>query len=156
MDWSKLLKDRIQVARELSPADWLALVEAWLLLSFFHLALFATSYNRLEDSARAADSSARRESRAAVHAERLHRLIHLAGRLHLSPMTCLVKSLTLKKMLDRRNIPAHIQIGARKHQNALYAHAWVEVNQTPICEAEDVAMTFNPFAVVNLNNRKFM
>jgi hypothetical protein len=158
MDWLKLLKHSIQLAQELSLADWLTLVEAWWNLLFFRLAFLVMSYNRLDDPACAADPSARRGSRAPVYADakRLHRLVHFAGQLHLIPMTCLVRSLTLKKMLDRRSIPAQIRIGARRDQGTLYAHAWVEVDHTPIGEAQDVTAKFNPFAFVNLNNRKFM
>ena len=158
MDLSKLLKHKIQLAQKLSLSDWFTLTEAWWRLIFFHFALFVTSYDRLDNSTRAADSSTRRETRAqaGAEAERLHKLIHYAAQIHLIPMTCLVKSLTLKKMLSKQNIPAQIRIGVHKDQGILRAHAWVEVGKTPIGEADNVAEKFNIFAAANLNNRKFI
>lgn len=154
MDWLKLLNHKIQHARELSTQDWRTLIEAWLILLSSHIALLAQSYQRLDDSIHAADSLLPRESRAQEIAEanQLHQSIHYAAKLHLIPMTCLIKSLALKKMLGRRNVSAHIKIGARKDFNILRAHAWVEVHQMPIGEAEDVTAKFSPFVFANLNN----
>ena len=137
-----MLKHKIQLAQKLSLADWFTLIEAWWLLLFCHFALLVTSYARLDDSARQVDSLARGASRARADAEQLHRLIYLAAQIHLIPMSCLVQSLTLKKMLGARNIPAQVRIGAQKTQGSLHAHAWVEVDQMPIGEADDVAQRF--------------
>jgi hypothetical protein len=46
-------------------------------------------------------------------------------------------------MLGARNIPAQIRIGAQKSPGMLRAHAWVEVNQQPVGEADDITARFN-------------
>ncbi len=145
----------MKTARELSPADWLTLGEAWLTLTFYQAALATQSRARLIDSAGEAKDSARSASRDFARAQRLERLLRLAGRLHPRPPTCLARSLALQRMLKRRGVPAQIKIGARKEQGKLRAHAWVETHRQPIGEAADVAARYAPFAFANLKNRKF-
>jgi hypothetical protein len=152
----KLLKHKIRLAQGLSLRDWLTLIEAWWRLLFFHLALRVTSYDRLDDSTRAADSSARRESGAQISAQKIRLLVGYAARLHLIPMTCLHRSLALQKILSERNIPAQIRIGAQKKQGSMYAHAWVEVDKKPVGEADDIAEKFNILTAVQLNSRQFI
>ncbi len=152
------LDHKKRTAQSLSASDWLILIEAWGWLLFFHAALFATSYARLDDSARAVDSSARAESRASADARitHLHQLIRYAAQLHFIPITCLERSLTLQKMLTRENIPAQIKIGANKIEGLLYAHAWVEVNGKAPGEADDVAKKFNVLTAFKINKVPFI
>lgn len=151
------LKHKARLAQKFSLLDWLALIESWWRLFFFHFALLATSFNRLKDSTRARDQPAPNESSALSHAEHIHRLVGYAARLHLIPMTCLDRALTLQKMLSDRNIPAQIKIGAQKIQGTMYAHAWVEINGKPIGETDDIAEKFNVLEpAAKIHNRKFI
>jgi hypothetical protein len=50
-------------------------------------------------------------------------------------MTCLPRSLTLRNMLTGRGIPSEIKIGAKKTEQGIHAHAWVEVNSQAVGEA---------------------
>ena len=143
MDLLRSFKDKARLARQLSPSDWLALTEAWWWLFYLHLALRWMSYERIAFSVRPISKNISELSDDLFIAQRLQRLVGIASRLYLIPMTCLVRSLTLQKMLNSRNISAQVRIGAQKIQGALYAHAWVEVNGNPIGEADDIAQKFN-------------
>ena len=57
-------------------------------------------------------------------------------------MTCLVRSLALRWMLNKRGIPVQLCIGVSKILFGMHAHAWVEINGQPIGDAQDVAERF--------------
>jgi hypothetical protein len=141
----KSLKDKVFLVRQFSPADWLALAEAWWRLFFFYLALRWMSYKRLMISISPTAEKNPDLSHALILAQQLHRLVEFSSRLHFVPMTCLVKSLVLQKMLNDQNISSQVKIGAQKIQDTMYAHAWVEVNGKPIGESDDIAEKFHVF-----------
>lgn len=152
-----MLKQLTDKAIRLTLLDWLALMEAWWMLLFFHLGLLWMSYERLIISTHAKSETNPDATNALVIAQNVQRLVGFASRLHPIRMTCLVRSLALKKMLSKRNIHAHIKIGAQKIQNTMYAHAWVEVIGRPIGEADDVAQKFSVFeSVAKINTRHFI
>ncbi|HET7145383.1 MAG TPA: lasso peptide biosynthesis B2 protein [Anaerolineales bacterium] len=152
-----MLKQLTDKAIRLTLLDWLALLEAWWLLLFFRLGLLWMSYERLIISTHAKSETNPDLANALIIAQKVQRLVGLASRLHPIHMTCLVKSLTLKKMLSKRNIHAHIKIGAQKIGNTMYAHAWVEAEGKPIGEADDVAQKFSVFeSVAKINIRHFI
>ena len=138
----KSFKDKVLSARRLSLSDWLVLVEAWQLLFFFHLALRRMSYERLTAATRPISENAPDASQALVSAQRLQRLVGYASRLHPIPMTCLVRSLALRKMLNRRNISAQVCIGMNKTLVEVHAHAWVEVKGQAVGESEEISARF--------------
>jgi hypothetical protein len=78
-------------------------------------------------------SAARAVARAAAH--------------HLTPMTCLPRSLALQRMLARRGIAARVAIGVRKQGGSVAAHAWVEVGGEAVGEPEAIAERFLPFVL---------
>jgi hypothetical protein len=140
MDLLKSLKDKTRLARQFSLSDWLALAEAWWMLFFFYLALRWVSYERMIITVSETTSDI---SDALPLAHQLQKLVGYASYLHFIPTTCLIKSLTLQKMLSRRSLPAQLRIGMNKTLAEVHAHAWVEVNGVAIGEAEDVAESFN-------------
>lgn len=120
-------KHKVSLARGLSAVDWLNLLEAWWTLPAYWLALRWQRYDHLHyDSSTGSPDLPR--------AERLHRLVLWASRLHFLPMTCLVQSCTLRRMAARRGIQAQVRIGVARTAHDLHAHAWVEVNGHPIGE----------------------
>ena len=125
----KLLKSRGHLARKLSFLEWITLCEAWWLLLFYYLVLRWMSSEHLTTSIYQISKKILDTSYSLIFAEKVHRLVGFASRLHLAPMTCLVKSLALQQILRTQNIPAQIRIGAQKIQGAMYAHAWIEVNE---------------------------
>lgn len=153
----KSLEHKALLARQLALSDWLVLAKAWWLLFFFHTALRWISYERLMTSANRIAGSSIEPPHILIFAQRLHRLVGFASRLHLIPMTCLIRSLTLQQMLIRRNIPAQVRIGVQKVQDAMYAHAWVEVNGEPVGEVDDVRHKFIILAsTIEINNQQFI
>ncbi len=69
------------------------------------------------------------------------------------PMKCLGRSVTLSWLLRLEGIDATVQIGVRKHQHDLDAHAWVQCGDLIINDAEDVAERYirigSGYATVN-------
>jgi len=133
---------KVRLAQRLSPSDWLILIRAWWMLLLFHLALGWVSYDRLKLSTRPRSGENNDATADVLLAQRYQRMIAWASRLHVLPMTCLVKSLTLHWMLDRRNIPAQLCIGVMKSLDGIQAHAWVEVMGETLGEWEDVSTRF--------------
>ncbi len=81
-------------------------------------------------------------SQTLIIAQKMQRLVGFASRLHLLPMTCLMRSLALQRMLVKRNIPAQVCIGVNKTMAEIHAHAWVEVNGVAVGEFEEVSEKF--------------
>jgi hypothetical protein len=138
----KAFKDKALLAWQLTLPEWLALVEAWWILLGFYLALWWVSYDRLATTPRPILNEIPDESSVLVFAQRLQRVVGMAARLHLLPIACLVKALTLRFMLGRRGIEAQLRIGANKAATGLRAHAWVEIQGQPIGESEDLTERF--------------
>lgn len=138
----KSFKHKMHIAGQFSISDWLALAEAWWLLFFFHLASRWISYERFSVSARSPADKDSDSSQALIVAQKMHRLVGLAARLHFAPMNCLMRSLALQRMLHKRNIPAQVRIGVNKDVAEIYAHAWVEVNGFATGEYEDISERF--------------
>lgn len=133
------MKNKLIIARQLSPADWFTLFLAWWILLWYALYLkwgrfdypdsqtgFSTTDPRFIDSAR-----------------HLHRLVELASRLHPFPMTCLPRALTLRRLLAWRGASSLLRIGVAGKGSGMQAHAWVVVAGVPVGEAEDVAEKFS-------------
>lgn len=83
------------------------------------------------------------DERLLARAQSLHRLVELASRLHLFPMTCLPRALTLRWMLTKRGIPSLLRIGVTGTESGMQAHAWVVVAGVAVGEAEDVVEKFS-------------
>ena len=142
MDLWKSLKRKVLLARQLSPGDLLLLAQAWWVLLGFWLALRWASYERLHELASSSPDVMIVASSSLDSAERLHRLVGMASRLHFLPMTCLVKATTLCWMLSMRGIPAQLRIGANKDATGIKAHAWVEIQGRIIGEGQGITESF--------------
>jgi len=152
----KSLKTKVLLAWRLSLLDWLVLAEAWWLLFLFYLAVYRINFERLMSSAGSLLEKTAVLSLTLTDVYQVQRLVGYAAQLHLIPMTCLVRSLTLQKILIKQGIPAQVRIGVQKIQNIIHAHAWVEVAGKPIGEADDIAQKFNVLeSAAKLNIRQF-
>ncbi len=138
----KLLPHKLRTASELSPGDWLGLMEAWWALLGFTLALRRVNYERLEAYTRLTKDKRAVPAEALAWAWRRQRLVSLAARYHLLSMTCLPRALTLRWMASRHGISAQLRIGMNKSSAGMLAHAWVEVQGEMIGEPEDIADRF--------------
>jgi hypothetical protein len=83
-------------------------------------------------------------------AHRLEKLVYLAARLHLYPMTCLLRACSLHWMLGRRRIPSRLCIGMNSSLTGMQAHAWVQVLGQAIGEPEDIETRFKILEPSNL------
>jgi hypothetical protein len=118
------------------------MLEAWWFLFGFYLALRWLSYDRLKTWVSLNSPENTDRAKVLDIAQSLHKLVYLASRLHLLPMTCLPRAFTLRWMLSRRGIPAQLRIGIKKTPDGIYAHAWVEVEEGAIGEANDITKRF--------------
>ncbi|MBM3131082.1 MAG: lasso peptide biosynthesis B2 protein [Chloroflexi bacterium] len=109
---------KLQTARALSLGDWLTLAQAWLLLLIADLGLRVLPFPRVQAFA---TPDLPREPRAVTPPpiQRLHRLVDIAARHHVYPMTCLRRALVLQRLLRARGADAHLRIGVRKDAGAL-------------------------------------
>ena len=139
------LKARFQIAQRLSPGDWVTLAEAWWGLLYYYVAVRSVSFERLNQPGMADGTPAK--AGGIEKARHLHELVRLASRLHLLSMTCLPRTLTLRRMLLRRDIAAVVRIGVRKEEKRYQAHAWVEAGGAQVGEPEDVTERFQRFGI---------
>ena len=149
---SNPFKSRLRLARQLSPADWLILAEAWWTLLGFRLVL---RWIRIEAPSAPADSLPDEAGPLPDHlsrAQRTGRLLGLAARGHILPMTCLVRALALRRLLARRGIPSRLRIGAGRSGGGFHAHAWAEVQGRAVGEPADLS---DRFAVFEPGNSQF-
>ena len=77
--------------------------------------------------------------------KKLGELVNIAARQLLGARTCLVRSLLLGWLLQRRGVQSQLRIGVRLTQGALAAHAWVEYRGEPVNDQADVASHFATF-----------
>jgi len=136
--WNSIA-NKLKLAKSLSFVEWLYILLAWLFLLWYFLYLKWGSFDFLISSA----SADLQNARFTPFARRLHRLVELASRLHLLPMTCLPRSLTLQRLLALRGISSLLRIGVARVSAGVQAHAWVEVAGVPMGEADDVAEKFS-------------
>jgi len=69
-----------------------------------------------------------------TRAERSAQLLSIAGRHGFISATCLRQSVLLEYWLKRQGLAAEIKIGVRKEADLFDAHAWVELNGTPLAQ----------------------
>ena len=77
--------------------------------------------------------------------EAVARLVRIAAERSLYRAKCLERSLVLRWILCREGIDARIVFGARKQNNEMQAHAWVEVHGVSLDEENDMSQPFTPF-----------
>jgi hypothetical protein len=147
MGWFRSLRRKLRAARRFSAGDWRVLARAWCLLLLVDVGLRVLPFRRVQrvvpPVAYGLAGSAE-ETAAAIR--RLRRLVDIAARNHLYPMTCLRRALVLQRMLAQRGIATKLQFGVRKEAGALAAHAWLEYDGQPIGQPEAIAARYAPLA----------
>ena len=118
------------------------LAQAVVLLSGVRLALKFVTVTRLQGLA---------ESKLPDHpgdehlsAERIAWIVRVAAEKGPYFARCLEQSLVLNWLLRRRGVDAHILFGARKLNEQMEAHAWVEVNGATLDADEGAFRDFLP------------
>lgn len=69
-------------------------------------------------------------------AESLARLAGIAGRRGPVSVSCLRQALVVRAWLRRRGLDAQLKIGVRRQNEAMDAHAWVELTGVALAQAE--------------------
>ncbi len=80
-----------------------------------------------------------------AEAQSTTRMVDAASRRGIVHGNCLSRSMVLWWLLRRRSLPAHLRIGARKTGDGFEAHAWVEMVNRTINDADDVQERYTPF-----------
>ena len=72
-------------------------------------------------------------------------MVRVAARYGICRAKCLEQSLALRSLLRRQGFDARIFLGARKEDDQMQAHAWVEVDGISLDEEQDIHQPFSPF-----------
>jgi hypothetical protein len=134
------MQHKLRAALTLSLPDWADLLQAWLMLLAVDLGLRRLPFPRVHRFAASRRQRANNGDAAVAAREirRLERLVGIAARNHVYPMTCLRQALMLQWLPARRAIFADLRIGVRRDAGALEAHAWVECAGQAVRSAEMV------------------
>ena len=127
---------------ELSWTELWLLAQATVLLSAVRLALKFVTVNRLQGFAES--KLPRQRSNEDLSAERMAWIVRVAAEKGPHVARCLEQSLVLTWLLRRRGVDAHLMFGARKLNEQMEAHAWVEVNGSALEADEGVYRDFLP------------
>lgn len=138
----KSFRHKLKTARQLSPDDWLGLLEAWWVLLGFYLAIRWVKFDRLKKFSLRTNNKTIVQVDALTLAWGRQRLVSVAARLHALSMTCLPRALTLRWILGRQGIPTQLCIGINRSSAGMLAHAWVELDGQAIGEPEDITERF--------------
>jgi hypothetical protein len=92
--------------------------------------------------------------RVAAHGSRLSReeierwawRARVVGSHHLYPIRCLARAVWLQRKLRRLGQDAELKIGVRRERSGLEAHAWVEVDGSPVGESPALDRQFTVLA----------
>ena len=123
-------------------AELRTLGRAWMYLLVAYIAIRVLPIRRVEALLESLSPKKKKE----IPSSRLARLVDIAARRHLRPMTCLPRSLALRALLRRHGIEADLLIGVRREAGSLRAHAWIEDAGRPVGEPEDIQRLFLPLA----------
>jgi hypothetical protein len=136
---------KLRTALGFSGRDWWFFGQAWALLVIVDVGLWLLPFPRLRDWAagcpRRPELDPAQETELSQH---LWRLVDIAARNHLYPMSCLRRTLALQRLLAGQGVAAELRLGVRKDDHGLSAHAWLEVAGQPLGEPETISERFAP------------
>lgn len=128
----------------LSPGEWLLFMQAWTWLLIFDIALRTLPFKKVQALvAHAKHPAEPRQVSDLIEQTRL--AVDRARYAHLIPMTCLRRSLALQHILGTKGIATQLRIGVAKNEKKMAAHAWLEYNQTAICEQRGSLHNYSAF-----------
>ena len=144
------MKHKLKQASSLSLQDWGIFIEAWLTLSWVDFAVSHLPYHRWKSwLSSPPENSATNSSDTDRDLSHLVWLLDAAANNHPTKPTCLRRSLTLKKMLERRNTITTLRIGVNKDSQEVKAHAWIEYNGHAVNDASDIIAHYSPLPTLN-------
>lgn len=119
------LQRAIRAFLALSWAGRFAFAQAWMLLLTIAVALRVRGFSRVHTTVLDRDGAGRGSTDLAT-AHSLARLVDSAANWSPAPSTCLVRSITLCRLLRQRGLSADLRIGVSTPGSEFLAHAWVE------------------------------
>ena len=137
----------------LTLRERLLFLQLLLLLPLTNLALKILGLKKLTEIASKFPTRRKQENSgpdAANKARRLAYLVSAASRHGLYHATCLRQSLLIWWLLRWQGIHSKLQIGVKKDDDQVFAHAWVEVNDEVINDGDEVEQVFSPFDSLSL------
>ena len=144
---------KLRAALRLPAADKALFCQAWLELLVVEALLHAWTFPRVTQRA----ARVRRNSQPLTLTDsdwasvrRCQRLVGMASRHHLFPMTCLRQALTLQLLLGRQGLATELRIGTRKDNGEFKAHAWLEVSGQPVEKRKGEVERFTILAPMDL------
>jgi Transglutaminase-like superfamily len=132
----------LQKLLRLSLAEAVILAQAAVLLPAVRVAFQFVTIAHLQ---RLSDHIDRSSSVNGLPPEAAARLVRIAAERGLYRAKCLERSLVLRWILGRQGVDARIIFGARKAEEEMQAHAWVEVDGVSLDEDHDSPRQFSPF-----------
>lgn len=137
---------RLRRVLALSGGDRRGLAAAWLALAVTDARLRALGFQRL---LRRIERGRRFHAATPAEIARARRRAHWldrASRHHIVGAHCLHRSLALHAALRRAGLESTLRIGVRKHDEALLAHAWVELAGEVVTDAPEAVAPFAALA----------
>ena len=125
---------------QLSSREAWLLVQAALLLPAVRLALKFVTVAQVQNLV---ERALRNPQALKISTPATARIVRIAARRGLYHFKCLDQSLVLGWLLRRQGIDARIVFGARKGDDSMEAHAWVEVDRVAISDDEGEHRTFS-------------
>lgn len=117
-------------------------LRAWLLLPAVAIGLRVAGLHAVR---RRLASRAVRSANRPVQAQDLSRAVSVAARTCVAGRSCLSRALVLESMLRSRGVPAQLEIGVRRRDSGIDAHAWVSVKGIPVPGQPGLAADFARF-----------
>jgi len=139
---------KLRTAREMRLADWRLFLRAWVLMLLIDLGLHLLPFRRVWNLT---TITQKRVPKTEPHQEQQiinqsSKMVNLARRYHLYPMTCLRRALALHRILLQQGVLTELRFGAQKENEELVAHAWLEYQGSPIGEPEKVSQRYLPLS----------
>ena len=135
----------LQKLLRLSLPEVVILAQAAALLPVVRM---ACRFVRIAHLQRLSGRLGRPSSRHSLPPDVVARLVRIAAERSLYRAKCLERSLVLRWILCRKGVDARIIFGARKENNEMQAHAWVEVHGVSFEEENDINKLFSPFGEI--------
>jgi hypothetical protein len=123
------------------------LLRAVVWLGLIDLGLRILGYRRMMELVPATTEQA--SSSVPGHVRMYAAALELVGNRYLVPARCLHKSLVLHYWLRREGISSQMQIGVRKEDQQLKAHAWVELGGQVVNDDQDAVAAFRTLSAAN-------
>ncbi len=137
------MRHKLKRACSLSVKEWGTLAEAWLTLAWVDFVISFLPYHWWKPWL---INQPNAEPHQTAPFEQLVWSVDAAANHHPRKPTCLRRSLTLKRMLQRRNISATLHIGIKRNGVKVDAHAWIEYNGFVLNDSTDVVANYSQFS----------